>query len=137
MERGTIMENRQSASLYQAEARMGGFARRTNRERVVGFTCDIADGNRLLAGIVEDISANGFKMTQVNETFQGGEHYYRTVVNGGGKHFKMLAKPCWRRASSAGLEIGFKILDVSWEWTELILTSDLPRMNGEWVVGNA
>jgi len=116
---------------------MGGFSRRTHRERVAGFTCDIADGHRLLAGIVEDISANGFKMTQVSENFLGNEHCYRTVVNGGGKHFKILAKPCWKRASSEGLEIGFKILDVSWEWTELILTSEFLEMDENWAAGNA
>ena len=130
------MERKQLDDRQEAANRMGGFSRRTRRERVAGFTCDIADGNRLLAGIVEDISANGFKMTQVTEAFQGDEHYYRTVVNGGGKHFKILAKPCWSRASSDGLEIGFKILDVSWEWTELILTAEFLGME-DWAAGNA
>lgn len=116
---------------------MGGFHRRTRRGPVAEFTCDIADGNRLIAGIVEDVSLNGFKITQVSEAFQGDEHCYRTVVNGGGKHFKILAKPCWRRASATGLEIGFKILYVSWEWTELMLSSDILGDDEDWAAGRA
>jgi len=103
---------------------MGGFYRRSRRARVKGFSCDIADGHRLHEGAVADISLNGFKMIQAGETFPGDKHCYRTVLSGAGKHFKVLAKPCWRKASSEGGEIGFKILDVSWEWAEMILTKE-------------
>lgn len=138
MWRGTIIMERTNLHGRQViQERMGGFSRRSRRERVSGFTCDIADGYRLLNGRVENISANGFKMTQLSEAFLGDEHCYRTVVAGGGKHFKILAKPCWKRSSPEGLEVGFKIIDVSWEWTELLLTTELERLDEDWAAGNA
>lgn len=121
----------------QAKRRNNGFYRRSRRERVSGFSCDIADGNRLIGGIVEDVSPTGFKMTQVSENFHGVEHCYRTVVSGNGKHFKILAKPCWKNMTPAGVEIGFKILDVSWEWTEMLLAALPPGTSVTWPADNA
>ena len=117
------------------QERIGGFSRRAKRMHVTGFSCDIADGNRLHGGIVADVSSHGFKMRQVSRWFQGDAHYYRTVLSGNGKHFRIIAKPCWRKETSDGLEIGFKIIDVSWEWTELIM--EFEKQESNWAAGNA
>ena len=101
--------------------RMGGIYRRYRRGTVSGFSGDIADGNRIIGGVVEDVSPNGFKMSHIDETFLAEEHTYYAVVSGKGRHYKLLAKPCWKRSTETGLEIGFKIVDASWEWTEFIL----------------
>ena len=103
------------------QPRMGGLYRRFQREAVRGFSCDIADGHRLHGGVVADVSQHGFKLCQVSSGFKGVAHCYATVISGGGGHFKVLAKPCWKKQTEDGLEVGFKILDSSWEWTELIL----------------
>lgn len=130
MERVRLHNSREEAS------RRGVFFRRYRRTRVSGFLCDIADGHRLLGGIVEDISPNGFRMSQVSDAFVSGEHSYRTVVSGNGRHYRILAKPCWKRKVGSGFEIGFKILDVSWEWTELVLAADF-QSQGDVVQGHA
>lgn len=115
------MERMRVDSHQERSLRREVFHRRYRRGMVSGFSCDIADGNRLVGGIVGDVSSNGFKLLDVDESFQADDHCYQTVVSGKGRHYKMLAKPCWRRKSDKGLEVGFKIMDVSWEWTEFIL----------------
>jgi len=120
-----------------AGSRMGGFCRRSRRERVFGFSCDIADRHRLIGGVVEDVSANGFKMKCVGKAFKGEEHCCQAVLSGSGRHFKILAKPCWRKISSDGMVIGFKILDVSWEWTEMVLQASSPDFQRKAMTANA
>ena len=129
------MEQNNMHDRENMQDRMGGLYRQASRTPVAGFSGDIADGNRLHGGIVENVSIRGFKMTQVGEWFRGDEHCYRTILSGNGKHFKLIAKPCWRRESEQGLEIGFKIIDVSWEWAEMILEFEHQGM--DWAVGNA
>ncbi len=105
----------------ETESRIGGLNRRYDRGEVAGFSCDIADGHRLIAGSVDNVSTNGFKMSCAGDTFKAGKYYYQAVLSGNGRHYKIVAKPCWMRKTDNGLEVGFKIIDVSWEWTELVL----------------
>jgi hypothetical protein len=116
---------------------MGGIHRRYHRGNVSGYSCDIADGQRFFGGVVEDVSSNGFKMSHLSDSFLGEKHNYRAVISGNGKHFKMLAKPCWRRQTASGLEIGFKIVDVSWEWTEFVMDIVPGKILQSGIKGNA
>jgi hypothetical protein len=116
---------------------MGGLHRRYQRGKVAGYSCDITDGQRFFGGVVEDISSNGFKMSHLSDSFLADEHSYLGVISGNGKHFKILAKPCWRRQTPSGLEIGFKIVDVSWEWTEFILEKVPGKILQSGIQGNA
>ncbi|WP_136806183.1 hypothetical protein [Desulfosediminicola flagellatus] len=115
------MERMKLQSNQVASERMGGIHRRYLRAVVSGFSCDIADGHRFIGGNVENVSSTGFKMTAVEDTFPAEDFYYHTVVSGNGKHYKIIAKPCWKRQTDEGLEIGFKIIDAPWEWTEFVL----------------
>lgn len=115
------MEHMKLQSSTNSSERMGGIHRRSSRCNVAGFSCDIAAGHRFFGGLVENVSSNGFKMTQVEDTFAGDEFYYQAVVSGKGKHYKVIAKPCWKRETDEGLEIGFKIIDAPWEWSEFVL----------------
>lgn len=117
------MEHTTQHQDHVGQSRMGGFHRHFQRREVSGYTCDIADSRRLIGAVVENVSANGFKVSRIGEGFLAAEHCYRTVISGNGKHFKILAKPCWKRQTSQGVEIGFKILDVSWEWLEMTLSA--------------
>lgn len=116
-----IMERIMLTGYQGKTSRRRGFHRRYRRENVSGYSCDIADRHRLISGVIDDISSNGFRVSQVSDAFPGDGHSYRTVVSGNGRHYKIVAKPCWQRKTANGLEIGFKILDVSWEWTEFVL----------------
>lgn len=110
-------------SAGKEETRLGGIHRRYKREVVNGFSGDIATGNHIVAGEVENVSANGFKLVNISGKFKASEHLYQTIISGDGKHYRLLAKPCWEHRSGGGLEIGFKIVDAPWEWLELILKS--------------
>lgn len=107
--------------MVNAPTRMGGVQRRYRRGRVTGFQGDIADGHRVVGGMIDDVSATGFKLVQVDETFMAEKHTYQAVVSGNGKYYKVLAKPCWKQATDKGVEIGFKVVDTSWEWLEFVL----------------
>lgn len=113
-------------------SRMGGIHRRFQRETVIGFSGDIADGNHMIAGDVDNVSTNGFKMINITGSFRAGKHYYQTIISGDGKYYKLMAKPCWKRKTVGDTEIGFKIVDAPWEWFEFILES-VPEKKGGYV----
>ena len=102
---------------------LGRVERKDIRGTIPGFVGDIADGLAIFGGKVEDISTSGFKLTNVPESFTAQKHIYTTVVSGNGKHYRLLAKPCWKKPSELDgfVEVGFKIIDAPWEWTELAL----------------
>ncbi|EKD34225.1 MAG: hypothetical protein ACD_75C02423G0001 [uncultured bacterium] len=118
---------------YEASGfRFGQMNRKYRRAGVPGFVGDLADGNLVFGGAVTDISAGGFKITNVPESFNAEKHTYTAILSGGGKHFRLLAKPCWRRqgAGRGNVEMGFKILDAPWEWIELTL-NEIPEFDYE------
>ncbi len=110
---------------------------RRNEKRTIvnGFVGDVADGNFVFAGRVEDISSGGVKISHLPLDFSLGKHKsYRTVISGDGKHYRVLVSPCWGKRDEATntLEAGFKLIDAPWEWEELILDARLrPVLNGK------
>jgi hypothetical protein len=107
--------------------------RRHPRVAVQGFVGDIADGNFVLGGIVEDVSSGGFKMSNLPGNFSASDHSYTTVVSGKGKHYRVIVIPCWTKKvkNSRFMEVGFKIMQASWEWSELIMNAALPAGSGD------
>lgn len=104
------------------EPQSGRRKRKYPRAGVPGFVGDLAVGKKVLAGIVENISAGGFEIVNLPLSFLAEKFIYKVVLSGGGKYYKMLAKPCWRKNKGASsVKIGFKILDASWEWMELTM----------------
>ncbi len=96
--------------------------RRHSRIEVQGFEGDIADGNFVIEGAVEDVSFGGFKMSNLPRNFLTSSQNYTTVVSGMGKHFRLIVTPCWKKmaASNHSMEVGFKIVGAPWEWSEFI-----------------
>ena len=101
--------------------RADGVYRRYQRKDVLDYTGDIAENSRVLAGTVENISANGFKLSGVPDAFNGDKLNYQVLVSGCGRRFKLMAKPCWEKKNLGSVEIGFKVIDASWEWYEFVL----------------
>jgi hypothetical protein len=102
--------------------------RRHSRFDVNGFVADIADGNIVLGGIVEDVSFNGFKMSNLPKNFSAARRSYTTVISGNNKHYRCIVVPCWTQKAdkSRFVEVGFKIVQAPWEWTEFVLSAALP-----------
>jgi len=98
---------------------------------IQGFVANLADGDRLIDGNVENISTGGFQVTDLPKSFGGKNHTYTAVLSGGGKHYKMLAKPCWQKQQGENkIHFGFKILDASWEWVDFTLHG-IPALRDE------
>lgn len=126
MERMRLRKGQETNSL------MGGIYRRYQREKVVGFSGDIADGSYIITGDVDNVSTNGFKIINIKDKFRGEKHCYQAIIVGAGKHYKLLAKPCWKKQTVNGMEVGFKIVDAPWEWFEFVLES-VPSNRGRYV----
>jgi hypothetical protein len=123
MQRGLIMNQIDAMTEARSGFHLGPTERKYRRVEISGFVGDLADGRALLGGVVADISPGGFKMTTMKTTFTADRHTYTAVLTGGGNHYRLLAKPCWKRPGTGKyyLEIGFKILDAPWEWVELTM----------------
>lgn len=105
----------------------GQLKRKYHRAKVSGFVGNIADGQRIIDGIVENISTGGFEITNLPQVFNGDGDTYTAILSGGGKHYKVLTKPCWRKKKgNNNINIGFKILDAPWEWLEFTM-HDIPQ----------
>ena len=118
-------------------SRFGQMRRKYRRAGVPGFVGDIADGNLVIGGMIEDISTGGFRITNIPEFFQAEKHTYSAVLSGAGKHYRLLAKPCWRKKGTGQdqVEMGFKIIDAPWEWVELTM-KEIPEFDYEDGFGN-
>jgi len=109
------------------------FKRRHSRVDVNGFVGDIADGNLVLGGIVEDVSFSGFKMSSLPKNFSAVHRSYTTVISGNDKHYRCIVIPCWTKKAEnkRSVEVGFKIIQASWEWTEFVLNAASPHADAE------
>ena len=97
--------------------------RKYRRAGMAGFVGDVADGKNIFSGHVTDISLGGFKVADLPQSFSAERHTYVAILSGGGKYYRVLAKPCWKRTGSmtSRIDIGFKILDAPWEWVEFAM----------------
>ncbi len=96
--------------------------RKHERVELRGLIVDIADGHRVFDGMIEDISAGGFKITQVPSKFDLIPRNYVAVISGYRKNFKVIIQPCWTKKADNEyyMEIGFKIIQPPWAWVEFI-----------------
>ncbi len=104
---------------------LGDTKRKKPRAVVNGYVGDLADGSVVLNGTIDDVSSGGFKMSNLPDSFSDADRSYMTVISGHGKHFKVLVRPCWSKkvGSRLSLEVGFRIVETSWEWEEMVLNT--------------
>ncbi len=95
--------------------------RKYPRTGTSGFVGTLGDGNKIIEAIVGNISTGGFELNDPPESFSAENHTYVVVLSGEGKHFKLLAKPCWRKVQGKDIQLGFKILDAPWKWVEFTI----------------
>jgi hypothetical protein len=96
--------------------------RKYRRTDIAGFVGNLVDGKKVIGGIVGNISTGGFAFTNLPQSFSAEKHTYVAILSGRDKHYKMLAKPCWRTKNDPNtITIGFKILDAPWEWVEFTM----------------
>ena len=99
--------------------------RKYKRTEITGFSASVSDGKKIFRGVVENVSTGGFEITNLPKLFTSEIYSCTAVLSGGGKHYKMLAKPCWsKKKGKRNITIGFKILDASWEWLAFTMNQD-------------
>lgn len=98
--------------------------RRHERMELHGHIADIADGNFIYGGIIEDVSLGGLKLKSLPTKFAIEGRTYCIVVSGevSETHLKLKVRPRWKRKVKSGLsmDVGFMVIDAPLEWTELI-----------------
>lgn len=111
---------------------IGRVKRKYRRAGMAGFVGDVADGKSIYSGYVRDISVGGFKIADLPQSFSAVRHTYTAIISGGGKHYRVLAKPCWQRSADMKnrIDIGFKIIDAPWEWVEFTM-NEIPEFDYE------
>ncbi|MEA2115304.1 MAG: PilZ domain-containing protein [Thermodesulfobacteriota bacterium] len=104
------------------------------RMELHGHIADIADGNFIYGGIIEDVSLGGLKLNSLPTKFVIEGRIYCIVVSGEASeaHFKIKVRPRWKRLDSAGLsmDVGFMVVDAPKEWTNL-LNKMMPKKEKE------
>lgn len=111
---------------------VGRVKRKYRRAGMAGFVGDVADGKNIYSGYVSDVSVGGFKIADLPLSFSAKRHTYTTILSGGGKHYRVLAKPCWQRGAAMKnrIDMGFKIIDAPWEWVEFTM-NEIPEFDYE------
>ena len=98
--------------------------RRHERMELHGHIADIADGDFIYGGIIEDVSLGGLKLNSLPTKFVIEGRIYCIVVSGevSEAHFKIKVRPRWKRLDNAGLsmDVGFMVVDAPREWTNLV-----------------
>lgn len=105
--------------------------RRYKRSSVDGYIGEIADGNKVLSGIVGNVSSSGLRISNLPIGFSTERKHYVAVVSGFNKHYKIVVRPRWYKVQKGdvSVDVGFKILAAPWEWTEFISTT-VPEIIG-------
>lgn len=108
--------------------------RRHERMELYGHIADLADGNFIYGGIIEDVSLGGLKLNSLPTKFVIEGRTYCIVVSGeaSGTHFKIKVRPRWKRAAKSGLsmDVGFMVVDAPQEWTDMV-NKMMPKKNKE------
>ncbi|MBW2328351.1 MAG: PilZ domain-containing protein [Deltaproteobacteria bacterium] len=98
--------------------------RRHERIELHGHIADVADGNFIYGGIIEDVSISGLKLNSLPTKFAIEGRTYCIVVSGetSEAHFKIKVRPRWKRMVKSGLsmDVGFMVVEAPLEWTHLV-----------------
>ena len=97
--------------------------RRYARAAVEGYIGEIAAGNLVLSGVVDNVSHAGLRMSGLPAGFSVARSHYVAVVSGYDKKIKIIVRPRWFNAEDSDhMAVGFKIIDAPWEWMMLVST---------------
>lgn len=96
--------------------------RRQARIKLNGYIADIADGNFIYGGIIEDVSLEGLRLNDLPVRFAVEGRKYCIVVSGGPEadHYKLMVYPRWRRKNGSFMDVGFRVADSPKDWKTLI-----------------
>jgi len=116
----------------EAEAIFGRRLRKYSRTPIRGFECQLADSKSTFKGTIDELSAQGFRVSKVPRSFCDESKIYRAILSEGDNYYKITVIPRWSKemADGYGFEVGFKILDHDWKWVHFSMDI-LPSRMGE------
>jgi hypothetical protein len=96
--------------------------RSSSRHRTFGLMAVVSDGAAKFFGVVEDLSENGLRLTQVPAEFDDSTGACFAVVHSPTGDVNVSLHPCWIRPTNKGMykTIGFRIHDPPEGWQEMI-----------------
>jgi len=97
-------------------------SRKSRRHKTIGLMSNITDGKTTYVGVVEDISQNGLRISQVPTAFDDTVEMCYSVVNGFTDDFAVALQPRWVAITNRGMykTIGFEIENPPAEWTAFV-----------------
>ncbi len=98
--------------------------RRHKRLQLHGHIAEIANGNFVYGGIIENISLAGLRLNNLPQEFSNRKKTYYIVLSGTSQenHCKLTVRPCWDRPGGSALtvDVGFNIVEAPPGWKNLV-----------------
>jgi len=115
------------------ESNMETNRRLSGRQQTLGLMSSVFDGRSAVLGVVEDISPNGLRVSNIPASFEDKVDTCFSVVNGPRRDMHLALHPRWVRSTNRGMYkmIGFEIHDPSTEWTHFVesVTGETDRLS--------
>jgi hypothetical protein len=92
------------------------------RHGTIGIMSNISDGTAAFVGVVEDVSRNGLRISQVPAEFDEAAVFCRGIINGPREEYVFALKPRWVSRTHRGMYkmIGFEIEAPTEKWTSFV-----------------
>jgi len=103
--------------------------RRYQRMAVGNLMVDISDGKGFFSGTVGDLSRSGLKLDDLSNRLDITSKQLSVVVSGQGKHFKMIARPKWKKSRNISNNIGVEIIKAPFGWAEFVRDFEPPQIS--------
>jgi hypothetical protein len=97
-------------------------SRGSTRHETMGLMSNISDGKSTFVGVVEDISINGLRISQVPAKFDDTVDKCYSIVKGPKNDFAIALQPRWVHITNKGMYkmIGFEIEDPPANWADFV-----------------
>ncbi len=102
--------------------------RKNNRYKVSGYVTHICDNRGAYDGIIREVSDDGLSLTQVPIQFNSNVMTCVAVISDDQLTIKVKLRPVWSEHAADELyqDVGFKIINSPWGWTEFV-SKNSPR----------
>lgn len=105
--------------------------RTVSRHKTFSLMAVVSDGKSRYFGVIEDLSENGLRLTQVPAEFDDTAGICSAVVHSPTGDVNVSLQPCWIQPTNRGMykTIGFRIQETTGRWQKLI--EELESENGQ------
>lgn len=91
------------------------------RVQVANMMVDISDRVGFCSGVVKDVSRFGICITDIPRKLHPKNDCVEAVIFSQGQKFKLKLRQRWLKKSGVNMEVGARIDNVPWAWTEMAM----------------